>query len=316
MGAQTLRLATYHTDLTRRGPGLLLRDILAGKDAQIGAVVAVIAQAKPDVLLLTGFDGDHDMLALRAFSGLLAHAGHDMPHLFAPPQNAGAMTALDLNADGQFGGPEDAQGYGKFAGARSMALVSRLPLRDAADYAGFLWADLPGSLMPGQDPALRALQRLSSTAHWRVGVQTPWETPLDLLMWSATAPLFDKTPRNRLRNHDETAFWLAMLDGKLTIPPPEGAFVVMGLANTDPDQGAGDKAALRALLAHPMVQPGPAGPTAQFRDTALRLSYVLPSAGLRVAGSGVIWPDPDTPMAQMVAQASRHRLVWVDLMPP
>ena len=50
-GAGTLRVATWSPDLTRDGPGLLLRDIRSGKDDQIAAAVQVIAAADADVLL-------------------------------------------------------------------------------------------------------------------------------------------------------------------------------------------------------------------------------------------------------------------------
>ena len=43
------------------------------------------------------------------------------------------------------------------------------------------------------------------------------------------------------------------------------------------------------------------------------MDYVLPDAGLRVIDSGVIWPATGEPMAETVATASRHRLVWVDI---
>ena len=45
----------------------------------------------------------------------------------------------------------------------------------------------------------------------------------------------------------------------------------------------------------------------------LRVDYVLPSAGLKVAGAGVFWPAPDTSGHEMAVAASRHRLVWVDV---
>jgi len=51
-----LRIATYNSDLSRKGPGLLLRDILRGEDAQIHAVMRVISSISPDVLLLQDFD--------------------------------------------------------------------------------------------------------------------------------------------------------------------------------------------------------------------------------------------------------------------
>ena len=77
--ADPLRIATYSPDLSRDGPGLLLRDLTrTGKqaDPQIAAVVQVIAETRPDILLLTDFDWDYDGRALSAFADLLAGAGN------------------------------------------------------------------------------------------------------------------------------------------------------------------------------------------------------------------------------------------------
>ena len=52
--ADTLRFATFNTELSRKGPGLLLRDILAAKDAQVNAVLAQIIAADADVIALQG----------------------------------------------------------------------------------------------------------------------------------------------------------------------------------------------------------------------------------------------------------------------
>lgn len=339
-----MRVAAWHTDLSRKGPGLLLRDILSDKDPQVGAVVAVVAQTRPDVLLLSGIDIDHGGVALAALVSQFGKAGVDYPHHFAPMSNRGLATGIDLDGDGRAGGPEDAQGYGRFAGDGAMAILSRYPvdLRAVRDFSALLWRDLPGG---GGPPALLsdqalAVQRLSTSGHWVVPLILPGDRRLGVLAWAATPPLFGSGDRNLRRNHDETALWLALLAGQLG-PPPVPPFVAMGLANIDPQDGAGDRAALRALLAHPALQdPRPSGrgggaaalaqgganirhsgdpalDTADYRDTPgpgnLRVGYVLPSADLRVVAAGVVWPPPDDPLAGMVARAGTHRMVWVDL---
>ncbi len=70
--AGTLRIATFNTELSRDGPGLLLRDIERGSDPQIAAVVEVISAAQPDVLALQGIDWDYEGRSLAALAGLLA----------------------------------------------------------------------------------------------------------------------------------------------------------------------------------------------------------------------------------------------------
>ena len=48
---------------------------------------------------------------------------------------------------------------------------------------------------------------------------------------------------------------------------------------------------------------------------AMRVSYVLPSADWKIKSSGVFWPDAG-PLHKAAEQASRHRLVWIDIRPP
>ena len=74
----------------------------------------MIAQARPDVLLVTELDWDAGNTALTAFQTLLADAGAGMPHAFAFRPNTGLATGLDLDGDGKMNGARDAQGYGRF----------------------------------------------------------------------------------------------------------------------------------------------------------------------------------------------------------
>jgi len=127
---------------------------------------------------------------------------------------------------------------------------------------------------------------------------------------------------------------------------PEGdQFVLLGDLNCDPVDGDARRDALQALLAHPRVRdPEPqsegaamaatqqwgsnsaqhgraALDTGDFDDTPgrgpgnLRVDYALPSRELHLLGSGVFWPPPQHPGADLVG-ASDHRLVWVDVGAP
>lgn len=317
--ADPLRIATWDPGLSRDGPGLLLRDIMA-RDPQVVAAAQVIAHAAPDAILLTGLDWDLDNRALTAFAGLLAEQGHAMPHHHATQSNRGMATGVDLDGDGRVGQPRDAQGYGAFTGQAGLAVLSRLPIAGVADHSATLWRDLPGHRMPESPHA--DIQRLSSTAHWDVALDTP-AGPLHLLALAATPPAFED--RNPARNHDEVTFWLTHL--------PDAPFAILGNLNVDPQDGDGDPATLAALAAvtqdprpRGAWQPPQTGPNAGQRgdpalDTAeydrapgnLRLDYVLPAQGLSVLASGVVWPAPDDPLAEAVRLASHRRLVWVDL---
>ncbi|RMH47426.1 MAG: endonuclease/exonuclease/phosphatase family protein, partial [Alphaproteobacteria bacterium] len=68
----SLRIAQFDAALSRAGAGVLLRDLLRGRDRQIAAVVEIIAAARPDILVLNGIDHDRDGRALAALAGLLA----------------------------------------------------------------------------------------------------------------------------------------------------------------------------------------------------------------------------------------------------
>ena len=342
-----VRLATFNAALTRRGPGLLLRDILTEADPQVEAAADVVAAAGADVLLLTGIDWDHDLRALAAFAERLAARGLYYSHRFARRPNTGWQTGRDMVGDGRLGTADDAQGYGAFSGVKGMALLSRLPIEAEAarDFSQFLWRDLPGARLPQRDGRLYPSeavfdeQRLSTTGHWDVPVRLPSGRLLHVLAWYASPPVFGgPEQRNRLRNHDETKFWRHFLDGTLPMAPPAGPFVLMGDANLDPMDGDGLREGIGTFLAHPSVQdPHPrsagalaAAPPDRRGDPALhtvqwdgprqpgnlRVDYVLPAATLTVLDAGVLWPPASDPLADTVALASRHRLVWVDIADP
>jgi len=324
--ADPVRIATYNTELSRDGPGLLLRDILRGEDDQIAGLTGIIARVSPDILLLQGIDYDAGGFALAALADRLAGRGAVYPYRLALRPNTGMPTGLDLDGNGRLGEARDAQGYGRFNGADAMAVLSRYPIDIGAvvDHSGFLWADLPG----GQarevlSPAALAIQRLASVAAWEVPVEIDGQV-LRLLTMHATPPVFDgPEDRNGRRNADELRFWQWRIETGAVTPP----FVLAGVMNADPVDGDARRDVLNAMLAHPAVQdPAPASEaggtdTADWTDPDpgnLRVSYILPSAETRVLDSGVFWPaedDPDWPLlgGSDGNGASRNRLVWVDI---
>jgi len=328
---QPLRVATFNTDLSRDGPGLLLRDILRGDD-QAQAVADVIAGAGADIILLQNIDYDLDHLALSALRDLIAQRGLTYPEIFALRPNTGLPTGFDLDRDGRLGEPEDAQGHGAFAGQGGMAILSRWPVDDAGvqDLSGALWRDLPQAMLPVRDGApyysddTLAVLRLADVAHWAVPIMHP-DGPVTVLAFHANPPVFDgPEDRNGRRNHDQLRFWQLYLDGVYG-PAPDARFVLMGHANQDPDRSEGIKDGIRGLLSDPRINDvRPLRPEGEPRDATvhwprvtppdLRVSYVLPSRDWQVRASGVAWPA-DGPAAERAALASRHRIVWVDLAP-
>ncbi|WP_299607635.1 endonuclease/exonuclease/phosphatase family protein [uncultured Tateyamaria sp.] len=321
--ADTIRIATYNTELHRDGPGLFLRDLARGEDDQINAVLAVIKRADADVLALQGIDYDLTGEALTRFAKA---AGY--PHHFALRPNTGLPTGLDMDGDGRLGGPRDAQGYGRFSGQGGMAILSRLPIDtgNVQDLSDLLWVDIPEALLPEvlgapfPSAEAQAAQRLSTTGHWIVPIDTS-DGPFQLMTFHASPPVFDgPEDRNGKRNHDEVRLWQHVLDGTVGTAPP-GAFVIAGDANLDPEDGSGLHSGISNLLSDQrLINLSPRGhfetDTVDWTDPVpgdLRVSYVFPSTHWRVEDSGVLWPAPDDPFADTVATASRHRLVWADL---
>ena len=143
-----------------------------------------------------------------------------------------------------------------------------------------------------------------------------------ILVVQTSPPVFDGPEnRNGLRNADQLRFLLRHLEGV------SGRFVLMGGLNNDPFDGEGMKPALHALLGSSRLinvtprariytdDPPHLGPPEQDtvdwgRDIgSLRVDYILPSAGWRVAASAV---ERDQPAGQG-ADGPPHKPVWVDL---
>lgn len=273
--AESLRVASYDVELSQKGAGqllaLLLKDPAAKPDPKLEGALAAILEARPDVLLLSGFDHDLRGRALDAFAARLRSAGLDYPHRFAEPVNAGEPSGLDLDGDTLPMGWGDAQGWGRFPGNGGMAILSRWPLDTAAarTFRRLRWSSLPGAELPrdatgGLWPSREAAEarRLSSRSHWDVPVILGGGRRLHLLAAGPTPPLYDGAERsNQLRNRDELRLWARYLDGVpltddsgVTAPAPDAPVVVLGDLGIDPFDGAGLRDGIAGLLAHRRLQ--------------------------------------------------------------
>jgi len=325
-------VATFNVSLGRKGPGLLARDLARGGDDQINAVVGIIGQVRPDILVLNDFDFDHGQVALGLLAQQIAVVGPSYPHLFSLRPNAGMASGVDLNGDGRLGGPADAQGFGGFSGRQGMAVLSRFPIDTGRvrDFSALLWKDLPGAVLPTLNgkifPSQAAIdvQRLSYKGHWDIPVRLPNDKTLHLLVSHTVPPVFDGAEnQNGRRNRDEIRFWSLYIDGVLIDGmqfEKDASFIILGDLNADPLDGEGSKQAIGDLLEHPRVRdvkPASKGATAasvaqgggnktQLGDPSfdtvdwnesrtpgnMRVDYVLPSVDLVVTGAGVFWPAP------------------------
>ncbi len=341
-----MRVASFNVSLARKGPGLLLKDIMSGKDQQVDALVEIIQHMRPDILLLNEFDHDYSGLALRAFLKILAEgdAGITYPHSFAIAGNEGQPSGRDIDHDGRLGEWADAHGFGRFPGNGGMALLSRFPFdRDATrSFAQLNWT-----------PPIAGFDRmrLSSKSHWDIPVILPNDQRLHVLASHPTPPVFDgPEDLNGLRNDAEIGFWVSYLDKQPQVddngaskPFAGKYFVLLGDLNNDPVDGEGLKTALSALLRHALVSDpqqrsegaktvaiAQAGANFDQKgdpvfDTVdwgakignMRVDYALPSVNLKISDSGVFWPEPGEPFAAIIGEgregATNHRMVWVDI---
>lgn len=365
------RFATFNVAMNRANAGELLAELRGGVSVQGKRLAEIVQRVQPDVLLLCEVDRDDAAAAAAVFAReYLAVSQNglrpiDFPYSFCPPVNTGEASGQDLDGDGKLGGPGDAYGYGAFPGQYGMVLLSRHPilLDRVRTFRLLPWCAMPDALRPQghySDAQWRAL-RLSSKTHADVplGIGDPQRggRVVHALCSHPTPPVFDGAEdRNGCRNHDEIRFWVDYLtpdraawivddEGRTGGLAPDADFVVLGDLNCDPEDGDGQRAALRSLLVHPRVldpTPRSAGgdeqskrqfgvnaqhggdprlDTGDFADAHgqgpgnLRVDYVLPSRTLPVARSGVFWPAGREPGAALV-EVSDHRLVWVDVIGP
>jgi 3-phytase len=278
-----VRFATFNASLNRGASGELIEDLSSPDNAQAATVAEIIQRVRPDVLLINEFDFDAGGTAARLFQANYLSVPHngaapiEYPHRFVAPSNTGVASGLDLNNDGSVGGPDDAFGFGFFPGQFGMAVYSMHPilLDDVRTFQMFLWADMPGALLP-DDPTTPepadwfsaeelAAVRLSSKSHWDLPVDIDGRT-VHLLVSHPTPPVFDgPEDRNGRRNHDEIRFWADYVTpgeasayiyddaGKRGGLTPGATFVIAGDQNADPIDGDSVSGAAQLLLEHPRV---------------------------------------------------------------
>jgi 3-phytase len=278
-----VRFATFNASRNRNVEGELIQHLSTPGNAQAATVAEIIQRTRPDVLLINEFDFDPDGTAARLFQQnylSLPHNGAaaiEYPYRFVAPSNTGIPSGLDLNNDGSVGGPDDAFGFGFFPGQFGMAVYSMHPIEvdDVRTFQTFLWADMPGALLPDDpstpEPAdwfsaeeLGAV-RLSSKSHWDLPIDIDGRI-VHFLVSHPTPPVFDgPEDRNGRRNHDEIRFWADYVTpgqasayiyddaGRRGGLAPGARFVIAGDQNADPLDGDSVPGAAQLLLDHPRV---------------------------------------------------------------
>ena len=261
--------------------------LAGGKDDNARRVAAIIQKQRPDLLLLNEVDFDQrgalaDVLQREYLEvGQFGQAPIRYEYRYFAPVNTGVPSGMDLNGDGQIGGPgrlrgEDSFGFGLQPGQYGMLVLSRFPI-DAERVRSFQmlpWAALPNARRPKNpttgewwyDDSIWPRMRLSSKSHWDVPVRTPAGI-VHFLVSHPTPPVFDgPEDRNGNRNADELALWRHYLDdsegraawlcddrGRCGGLPAGARFVIAGDLNNDPIDGSGHHEAIVELIEHPRV---------------------------------------------------------------
>ena len=316
LSAEGFRVATLHAELTRKGPGLLLRDIERGEDKQIEALQAVVGSVQSDILLLTKVDFDLEQRTARALRDALGY-----PHMFTLAPNSMKLTALDLDGDGRVG---DRQAWARYAGEGAMLLLSKHPIELRFHLNDLLWKDMSNPQMPSDgflSAAAVADLKVVTQRFWVLDVHPAGCASMTLVAFQNQTPVFDgPEDLNGLRNRAQLRLLSDAIDGTYGDFPAK-RFVLIGNSNLDPSRGEGDRTAMRALLSDKRLKD--AAPrsiaggdtTAQWDNPVpMRVSYILPSVDWLIERAEVFWPNKG-PLRKAAEQASRHRLVWMDLMP-
>jgi endonuclease/exonuclease/phosphatase family metal-dependent hydrolase len=264
--------------------------------------------------------------------------GIDYEHTLQPESNTGLLpeTDYDFNKDGESGQrPGDAFGFGFYPGQYAFGIASKFPFDEDAirSFQEFLWADMPGNLIPvagddgvvTEDPpsedetAIYLVEeeldafRLSSKTHIDVPFDVDGETVHGLFSHPTPTGFDFQNNFNGRWNHDENRFWADYVAGADYIYDDSGthgglddeaSYVLLGDMNAGPGDEPLDPATKyfvdnddfnsRSLPTSPGgATLGNQYATANFGGDGSKVDWVLPSPDLSKRASSVVWPNPD-----------------------
>ncbi len=302
-----LRVAVLNTDFSRKGPGILIKDIIE-KDESLQPTLDAIENLDPDILLFTDIDQDDQQWAASELAQIMG-----LPYYYQGATNRGVQSGFDIDRDGWID-ENDTIGYGEFRGQHGMAIFSKYPINQQITFTKQMWSDFNGAIRPEgyfTDDEWEALP-LSSSGIWDVEI-----SGIRLIAAYMATPAFDgDEDRNGLRNMAEN-LWLdqylrgiAMEDDNGISQTLNAPFIALGTFNLDPNDGDGRREIMANLLRNPKLRDyGPQGPlglaTADWRDKgygALRADYILPSCEFQHIDGGM-----------EAIENNAHFLIWLDL---
>ena len=271
-----VRVATFNIAMGFEQAGQMRAALESGNHARLQGVATVLQRVRPEIVLLNEFDYDPSVDAAGLLNDNYLSRGSNPIRYefhFRAPVNTGVDSGLDLDGDGETGGPGDAWGFGHFPGQYGMLVLSRFPLAPdpALTFQHFRWSEMPNAqrpVLPDGTPFYPQETwnrlRLSSKSHWDLAIDLDG-VELHLLASHPTPPVFDgEEDRNGRRNHDEIRFWRDYTDpaGIDWIVDDGGAvgslgknkrFIVAGDLNADPHDGDSRADAISQLLDAPWI---------------------------------------------------------------
>jgi len=324
----------------------------SGVHPQIRNIAEIIQRTQPDIILLNEFDYIEDATqGIELFKQKylqVSQSGQlpvEYPYVFLAPVNTGVAVSEEVKSK-RF----THFAYGRYPGQYGMVLLSKYPILadDIRTFRHFLWKDMPNHLMPTDETGspwysaeATEVMRLSSKSHWDVPIEV-CGNQINVLASHPTPPVFDgPEDRNGKRNHDELRFWRDYIEadptsyhyddgGRSGGIKPNAQFVIVGDLNASAVEGDAYPGAMSNLLEHKRVgnfsAPESEGgkenkPDSKYAAThtagwGMRADYVLASSNLKVADSGVFWPEKTQATSRLVkdrAASSDHRLVWANI---
>lgn len=274
----TIRVASYNIAMYGSDEDDVLHNLQDSElPIQYKNIASIIKVVRPDVLVLMEIDYDSTQIIIDLFNGLLSDsAGNleilDYPYRYQIPSNTGEISKVDMNGDGLINIPQDAYGYGKYAGQYASAIMSKYPLdlERSRSFKKFLWKNMPDASLPinadGSDyysTEILADFRLSSKNHIDIPIMMKNDKIVHALIAHPTPPVFDGVEdRNGKRNHDEIKLWADYISGEDYLTDDNGlrggltedtSFIIFGDLNADPLDGDSYQSAINQLLEHPKV---------------------------------------------------------------
>lgn len=279
-----VRVATFNVGLDRFKKATEMATALAdGNDKQAKKIAEIIQRANPDILLINEIDGNDDKQTLNIFNEKYLKVAQNGAEavtydaMYMSDCNTGVPSGKDYNNNDKTTDPDDAYGFGNYAGQYCMAILSKYPIDtdNVRTFQKFKWKDMPNALRPTNEDGSQWYTdeewsdfRLSSKTHIDLPVTVDGKA-IHILASHPTPPVFDgKEDRNGKRNFDEIRLWADYINPETDYIYDDNGntgvtlatdtrFVILGDENASAVEGDATKSngvtAINQLLLSPLV---------------------------------------------------------------